>query len=264
MYVYCTTVSRGVSQGEHGALYRVNLETEEVIKLLTYLDEIDYSGRGGDRGLRGLILHDDMLYVAAANHVLQVSLEGNIVDKLEHRNLGFLHDIQKTDTGLLVVSTKYDCVMEYNFDKGDWVKCYYVNEFMEVIEEDSDIQLQPHNLWHLNSLNDFFVSGLRTSGAVHLKQTGNFVEAPLGIHNWSPAMYNDTHVNTIGVGDRRVLVDDGTFLRGLSTSEHYTVVGQCPAKIIVFDNEFNLLKKISLSNDKNSSVQSLLISMNQN
>lgn len=258
MHVYCTTVSRGVSQGEHGALYRIDLDTDEVVKLLTYLDEIDYSGRGGDRGLRGLILHDDMLYVAAANHVLKVSLNGDVVDKFEHKNLGFLHDIQKTDTGFLVVSTKYDCVMEYCFLKQDWINCYYIDEHLIVIKQDPYIQLNPKNNWHLNSINDFFVSGLRTEGAVNILSNDVF-GAPLGIHNWSTHEYNDTLTNTLVVNGRKVIVDDGTFLRGLSTSEHVTVVGQCPAKIIVFDDELNLLKKISLNKDTNSSVQSLLI-----
>lgn len=260
MHVYCTTVSRGVSQGEHGALYRVDLVTGEAVKLLTYLDEIDYSGRGGDRGLRGLILHDDMLYVAAANHVLKVSLDGEVVAKFEHKNLGFLHDMQKTDTGFLVVSTKYDCVMEYNFAINDWVNCYRINEHMTVVAEDPNTQLPPHNLWHLNSINDFFVSGLRTGGALHI-YSSDFVVAPLGIHNWSTHEYNDTSTNTLVVNGRKIIVDDGTFLRGLSTSEHVTVVGQCPAKIIVFDDELNLLKKISLNKDTNSSVQSLLVAM---
>lgn len=259
MHIYCTTVSRGVSQGEHGALYRIDVDTSEVTKLLTYLDEIDYSGRGGDRGLRGLILHDDMLYIAAANHILKVSLDGDIIAKLEHRNLGFLHDIQKTDAGFLVVSTKYDCVMEYNFDADDWVNCYYINEFMHVIEEEPHVQLAPHNVWHLNSINDFFVSGLRTNGAVHLHQPSTFVEAPYGIHNWSPSMYNDTNANTLCVGEKRVLVDSGTFLRGLATSENFIVVGQCPATVVIFDHELNLLKQISLKKDMNSSVQSLLV-----
>lgn len=258
MHVYCTTVSRGVSQGAHGALYKINLNTNEVVNLLSYDDEIDYSGRGGDRGLRGLILYNNFLYVACASSILKISLNGEIVAKIEHKNLGFLHDMQLTESGFLVVSTKYDCVMEYSFITNSWVKCYHVNEHRQVVEKEADANLDCKNIWHLNSINSLYVSGLRTNGAIHI-HTNKFIDAPLGIHNWDHGYYNDTVNNILKCGNNSVPVDDGTFLRGLSYSGNYIVVGQCPAKIIVFDSNLTRYKSININFNQNSSVQSLLI-----
>lgn len=258
MQVYCTTVSRGVSQGEHGALFKVDFLNNTSTKLLSYLDDIDYSGRGGDRGLRGLIHRNGLLYVAAANKILIITETGEILNSITNCNLGFLHDLQETEEGFLVVSTKYDAVLEYSFTTNSWINCYQLNIAGSFVKRNPKVQLQESNYWHLNSINDYYVSGLRTGGAYYLYNSALFITAPKGMHNWSLLMYNDTETNRLVVGKQNLKFEAGSFLRGLDNTDNHIVVGQSPASIIMLDYNLNVVSSIPLIENPNSSVQSLL------
>ena len=66
-----TSVVRGSNQGEsHGGVYLVNLESEEILNPIDWNKmDIDWQGRGWDRGLRGIAFHDGEVYIAASDEL---------------------------------------------------------------------------------------------------------------------------------------------------------------------------------------------------
>jgi len=255
--IYCTTVYRGITQGRHGILYEVDMKTGEYKVLLDYDDEIDYSGRGGDRGLRGIARINDNLYVCTSKSVLKLDLTGNILNRLEHPYLGWLHEIAIDRTGFSVVSTMYDSILHYNIAENTWDSIIHVNENGDLQYFPYAVELMPSNKWHLNSISEHTISGLRLPFILPDK-----IEIPADTHNTriinGKLFYNDTKRNTIVFGDKSYIFKDHTFLRGVSFTKNRIIIGQCPASLYVFDYNLNLINSINLCPDENVSIQSIL------
>lgn len=64
-----TSVVRGSSQGDsHGGLYLVDLEKQSFEQVFDWNTcDINFEGRGADRGLRGMAFHNERIYVAASD-----------------------------------------------------------------------------------------------------------------------------------------------------------------------------------------------------
>ena len=69
--IVCSSVVRSVHQGEsHGGVYLVDLAAGQSEQVLDWTDaSINWEGRGGDRGLRGIAFHDGLVYLAASDEV---------------------------------------------------------------------------------------------------------------------------------------------------------------------------------------------------
>ncbi len=64
-----TSVVRGSEQGEsHGGVYLVDPASQSVHQVLDWnTADIDWSGRGWDRGLRGIEIWNGEVYIAASD-----------------------------------------------------------------------------------------------------------------------------------------------------------------------------------------------------
>ncbi len=62
-----TSVVRGSQQGEsHGGIYTVDFELQQGEQHVDWnTSDIDFEGRGADRGLRGIAFDGDDIYIAA-------------------------------------------------------------------------------------------------------------------------------------------------------------------------------------------------------
>jgi hypothetical protein len=71
--VVLSSVIRSAHQGEsHGGVYLVDMASGQVEQVLDWnRAEIDWEGRGGDRGLRGIAFHGDRLFLAASDEILK-------------------------------------------------------------------------------------------------------------------------------------------------------------------------------------------------
>ena len=60
-----TSVVRGSVQGEsHGGIYTVDFDKKEAEQHVDWnTSDIDFEGRGADRGLRGICFHDEDIYI---------------------------------------------------------------------------------------------------------------------------------------------------------------------------------------------------------
>jgi len=66
-----TSVVRGSQQGEsHGGIYLINFAEQRVDQVVDWdTSDIDFTGRGWDRGLRGIAFFAGEIYIAASDEL---------------------------------------------------------------------------------------------------------------------------------------------------------------------------------------------------
>ena len=66
-----TSVVRGSKQGEsHGGVFLIDLDRQRVAQPINWnTTDIDWQGRGWDRGLRGIEFDGDKVYIAASDEL---------------------------------------------------------------------------------------------------------------------------------------------------------------------------------------------------
>jgi hypothetical protein len=114
--VLCSSVIRSVHQGEsHGGVYLVDLGAGAAERVIDWSDDsIDWEGRGGDRGLRGIAFHDGLVYLAASDEVFVYDREFRQQGSFRNRYLKHCHEINVAGDRLYLASTGYDSVLEFD------------------------------------------------------------------------------------------------------------------------------------------------------
>ena len=122
--VVASSVIRSSHQGEsHGGLYLVDMETERCKMVVDWDDQtIDWSGRGFDRGLRGIAIYEDRVYVAASDEIFVFDSSFNLLAGYRNAYLRHCHEIHVADGRLLVSSTGYDSVLEFDLSALSFVR----------------------------------------------------------------------------------------------------------------------------------------------
>ena len=99
--VIVSSVIRSADQGQsHGGVYLVDMstgDTEQVIDWNT--SSIDWEGRGGDRGLRGIAFHADRIYLAASDEIFVYDRGFTQLGSLRNRYLRHCHESSCPATG---------------------------------------------------------------------------------------------------------------------------------------------------------------------
>lgn len=98
-----TSVVRGSQHGEsHGGIYLLNFAQESVDQVVDWnTSEIDFSGRGWDRGLRGIAFFAGEIYIAASDELFVYDQEFKI-----HRS--FRSEVPVTRKNMLIVKMMID------------------------------------------------------------------------------------------------------------------------------------------------------------
>lgn len=126
--VIASSVIRSSHHGEsHGGLYLVDLETERVRQVLDWnrLD-IRWDGRGGERGLRGVAVHDGAVFVAAYDRLYEIDAGFSIRQSYTNRYLRDCHEISVRHGRLFVASTGVDAVLEFDLASRSFVRGYHL------------------------------------------------------------------------------------------------------------------------------------------
>jgi hypothetical protein len=112
--IVCSSVVRSVHQGEsHGGLYLVDLERGDTTQVLDWSEaDIDWEGRGGDRGLRGIAFHDGLVYLAASDEIFVYDRDLERRGSIRNPYLKHCHEITVADGHLYMASTGFDSVLE--------------------------------------------------------------------------------------------------------------------------------------------------------
>jgi len=126
--VLCTTVVRSSHVGDsHGGVYLVDLATGSHEQMVDWNDgSIDWTGRGGGRGLRGIAFDGDDIYIAASDEIFVYDREFRIRRSIRNRYLGLCHEIQIVDRKLYLTATEYDSILVYDLAAARFVAGYCV------------------------------------------------------------------------------------------------------------------------------------------
>ena len=276
-----TSVVRGSRQGDsHGGIYTVDFDKQEAYQRVDWnTSEIDFSGRGWDRGLRGIEFHDNEIYIAASDELFVYNRDFEIQRSFRNPYLKHCHEICRKDNLLFLTSTGYDSILVFNlkqeeFTWGLHVRKQFSGWGVEQFNPGSTEGPGLANNLHLNmvSLHDtgVYFSGLHTGALLRLGQefeVSEFCNLPAGSHNARPfgdgVLFNDTRADCVRYvgrngGDRAFRikrypveeirfagVDDSKtarqgFGRGLCPlSDRFIAGGSSPSTITVYDLRSN-------------------------
>ena len=204
---------RGAHLGEsHGGLFLVDLDRGSVtLKLDWNRADIDFSGRGGDRGLRGIAFHGEHILVAANAQLLILDRDFRLVDAFTNPFLRHCHEICVAQDRVFLTATGFDSILSFDLKSKRFVHGWHLGvqgDALTIRSYDPTSTAGPpegHRL-HLNSVSaaagGLYFSGLHTPGLLHSDGKTVRLAAPLpqGTHNaqmlGEGILYNDT------VGDR--------------------------------------------------------------
>lgn len=216
-----TSVVRGSHQGEsHGGVYLIDIDQQQVVQTIDWNNaDIDWQGRGWDRGLRGIAFDGDRVFIAASDELFEYTPEFELVASYRNKYLKHCHEIYRYERRLFLTSTGYDSVLGFDLDINRFSFGLAIadlgNEFRgSPFNPESDQGPRAGNSLHINNIvcNDkaMYLSGLRTRGL--LEYTGQhirkWIDLPEGIHNARPhndgVLFNDTESDVV-----RYVTDEG-------------------------------------------------------
>jgi hypothetical protein len=213
-------VVRGSRQGEsHGGVYLVDFERDRASQVLDWNTmAIDWRGRGWDRGLRGIAMDADAVYIAASDELFAYDREFRLLGSWRNRYLKHCHEIFRHERTLFLTSTGFDAVLGFDLD----TKLF--NFGLHVQASDAGFTAQSFdpefgdgpaagNALHLNNVHceagGMYLSGLRTGGLLLYNGHGlqRWVTLPEGTHNARPfrdgVLFNDTAADLVRIVTRQ-------------------------------------------------------------
>lgn len=209
-----TTIVRGSRRGEsHGGLYLIDLERQLVEQPLDWNTEaIEWQGDGWDRGLRGLAVDGDRIYVAASDRLIALTPRFEFIEAWQSPYLKHCHEISTWDRTLYLTSTACDSILGFDLDKRQfhWAMHVQSSNFRFAgsgFNPLSDKGPLAMNKLHINNVHcnehGMYLSGLRTGGLLHFNgRTINMaVQLPQGSMNARPfrdgVVFNDTNAGVL-------------------------------------------------------------------
>ena len=298
--IAATTVNRGSQPGaSHGGIFLVDLGEQRGAHLLDWTrPSIDWTGHGGGRGLRGLAVNGQEVFVAGAGELFRFTPAFELVGNHSCPYLGGAQAVACFEGRIYVVSADYDSVLAFDLDSGrfDWG--------LQIVDDEAGLRGVPFdprgalgpsvgNRLRLNSLycdpHGLFVSGARSNGLLHFdgKRIMRLVSLPEGVHDARPwrdgVLFNDTEAEAVRFltpESNRVFevphypeaaLDPGSFdnpaearqafARGLCVLENGMFVsGSSPLTLTLHDlDAMKTLLRINLSTDVRQAIHTLAV-----
>lgn len=219
-----SSVVRGSRLGQsHGGLFLVDLLHGTVEQKLDWnRTDIDISGRGGDRGLRGIAFYQDHIIVAANAEILFLDREFRWTHTYACRFLRHCHEIAVHGDLLYITSTGFDSILSFDLRTRTFVRgllLRYERGVASAVGYDPDAAHgpSPSQALHINSVTAtataIYVSGLRMQQLLRISgdEMVAVADLPIGTHNAQPLaggiIYNDTAADRVCFrGGDRVLM----------------------------------------------------------
>jgi hypothetical protein len=222
-----TSVVRGSHQGEsHGGVYLIDLEKREVRQTIDWnRTDIDWQGRGWDRGLRGIAFDGDVVYIAASDELFAYTPDFQPLGSWRNPYLRHCHEIAVHERRLFLTSTGFDSILGFDLEAREfrWALHVMTHEFRfkgaiyDPLGKDGPLML---NKLHLNNVHcaagGMYITGLRTGGMLLFngRELQMSVELPAGTHNARPfrdgVLFNDTEADTLRYSGRGEGSEDRT------------------------------------------------------
>jgi len=214
-----TSVVRGSHQGEsHGGVYLLDLERRDVRQVLDWNKvDIDWQGRGWDRGLRGIAFDGETVYIAASDELFAYTPDFQPIGSWRNPYLKHCHEIEIHERRLFLTSTGFDSLLAFDLDAREfcWATHIETDNFRfkatayDPRGKDGPLML---NKLHINMVHctpgGMYITGLRTGGMLLFngQRVQMAAELPAGSHNAQPfrdgVLFNDTEVNAVRYAGR--------------------------------------------------------------
>lgn len=220
-----TSVIRGSNQGEsHGGVYLIDLDQRTVMQTIDWdKADIDWQGRGWDRGLRGIAFDKQTVFIAASDELFAYTPDFQMIGSWKNKYLKHCHEICVYDRTLFLSSTGFDSILAFDMDKEEFTWAMHIKQknfqfspsIYDPEEDDGPLML---NKLHINNVfcneNGMYISGLHSGGLLHFngKQVNMAVQLPAGTHNARPfrdgVLFNDSQADALRYTGRGEGVED--------------------------------------------------------
>ena len=209
-----TSVVRGSQQGEsHGGVFLIDLADQKVSQVIDWNTmDIDWRGRGADRGLRGIAFSKETVFIAASDELFAYDPDFKLRGSWKNPYLKHCHEISVYQGQVFLSSTGFDSILAFDIEsqKFHWALHVEPEEFQflgrayDPMSEDGPLML---NRMHINNVvtnsNGMYIAGLKTGGMLHFngKKVSMSATLPQGTHNAQPykegVLFNDTAANVV-------------------------------------------------------------------
>ena len=276
-----TSVVRGSQQGEsHGGVFTVDFEKQECHQHVDWnTGEIDFEGRGADRGLRGITFDGNAIYIAASDELFRYDRDFRMLGSFRNRYLKHCHEICRMERTIFLTSTGFDSLLAFDLNEEDFVWGMQLQRKSTgwtglAFDPRTGTGPVPANNFHINMVyvdpTGIYLSGLNTGALLRIGSKFDVMEIcslPVGVHNAQPyrdgVLLNDTaadHVRYVNRDGRsqafRIVtyeesdiefagVDDSkiarqAFGRGLCpVGDRLVAGGSSPSTVTLYDLESN-------------------------
>ena len=199
-------------------MYLIDLHSREVVQMIDWnKTDIDWQGRGWDRGLRGIAFDGELVYMASSDELFAFTPEFRPVGSWRSPYLKHCHEIAVYGRELFLTSTGYDSILGFNLDKRafDWAMHVQSRQYkfsfagFDPMGEQGPLAL---NKLHINNVYPddagMYISGRNTGGMLQFsgERIQMAVELPAGTHNARPfrqgVLFNDTEAGTLRYSGR--------------------------------------------------------------
>ena len=132
--VLMTDVIRAVNRGQaHGGAYLIDLESGRFSKVIEYTnDDIDWSGRGTGRGLRGIAYIGEHIMIASSQALLLYDQSFARVDAYPCHWMSHCHEIFLDGDDLWVTSTLFDSLLRFHVPTRTWAEAIHISVSTEI------------------------------------------------------------------------------------------------------------------------------------
>lgn len=219
MKLVTTSVVRGSNQGEsHGGVYLIDLDRQTVRQAIDWNKaDIDWQGRGWDRGLRGIAFDGETVYIAASDELFAYTPDFEKIGSWRNLYLKHCHEIAVYERTLYLSSTGFDSVLGFDLDarRFYWAMHVATENFrfrgarFDPMSGHGPLML---NKLHINNIfcntHGMYIGGLRTGGMLHFngKAIRMSAELPPGSHNAQPfrngVLFNDSEADALRYAGR--------------------------------------------------------------
>ena len=250
--VITTSVIRSARQGEsHGGVYLVDLDSEDIEQVIDWNDRsINWEGRGGDRGLRGIASHQGKIYLAASDEIFVYDRQFKLIESFTNKYLKRCHEINIANNILYLTSTELNSVLEFDLTNRVFIRGYEITRdqpqkanfigriraaasrrakfrvtlFDPNLENGPAITPNSSDL-HINNVSrnneSIMISGTRIEALLALKERTlqEYAPLPRGTHNAS--VYRDGVIYNDTASDRLVIADKDNRIKQTFTISKY-------------------------------------------
>jgi hypothetical protein len=153
--VVMSSVVRSSHRGEsHGGVYLVDLQRETIRQTVDWnAADIDWEGRGGDRGLRGIAFHGDRVLLAASDEVFVYDRSFQPIGSFTNPYLKHCHEIVVYGGHLYLSSTGFDSILEYDLEGQRFTRGFMLR-FSDVWRGRRRLRLRPRPSFRVYDPND--------------------------------------------------------------------------------------------------------------